>query len=106
MSDYNPKVIHDKFGADILPDSYIIYPVSAGRSAILKAGRVVGFSRKKILVIGYDDWGGSNWARASKPSYLNYPERMVVIPADVIPAKFLAAIDKAATEYYLKEVAK
>jgi hypothetical protein len=87
----------DKFGNTMFVGDYIIYSVAAGRSAILKTGIVVGFSKKKVLVIGHSgQWYSS---ALSKPSFLNYPERMLRLFEHQVPEAIRSKLDKAKKEY-------
>lgn len=78
----------DLFNQPILVGSYLAYPVCVGRSAGIDVCKVLNLGPKTLKVQGvWMSHGRSE--KKSKPSFLNCPERAVVIPESMVPADIL-----------------
>lgn len=78
------ETVVDLFGVPIVPGVYLAYPVCVRRGAGISVGKVIGFTNEKVKLRGVSTAFGRR-ERLSKPSYLNFPERAVVLPEAVVP---------------------
>jgi hypothetical protein len=102
----------DKIGQPIVVGSYIAYGHALGRSAGIRIGRVLvikhsteplfkdGSGRIKdvwrITVIGLDDdwsWCHREPKLCERKGTLQFPERMIVLAPELVPAKFRVLLD-------------
>ncbi|HBD93005.1 MAG TPA: hypothetical protein DC057_02405 [Spirochaetia bacterium] len=89
----------DKCGNNIVSGCYIVYGHNLGRCAGLKFGKVLKvevnedinfYSGKieyyyKISVIGVDDDWNFQEPKLSKKGILQFPERIIVLPFEMLP---------------------
>lgn len=87
------KVLKDILDQEIKEGDFIVYAIRSGNSGDMKIGLVIDVSEKKdeysdrtelkIGVYGYDSY----WKINSRKSYLQYPSRIAVVPANKVPEK-------------------
>lgn len=101
----------DVAGFDLRVGEYVVYTVMLGRSPYLSFGRVIaatpakeeGYRRQpaKLRVVGTEPlWLGLGGvhvghAKAKKPSYIQYHERVLAIAATAVPEKLKPVLDEA-----------
>jgi len=79
-------IIRDKNGTEIKKGDYIIYACSLGRSPGLRYAKVLGFKLGKIKVWAIDgEWNYKKPNLQSKPTYLYYGNRTIVLKKDQLP---------------------
>ena len=111
MKDTHKDAIEDKCGRTILAGQFIAYGHALGRCAGLRIGLVMntemhkpeyGDANPRVTVWGYDDdWSTLKWNKPlSKPSFLYFPERMIVL--DNVPEHIRDALEKAVAGYVPK----
>jgi hypothetical protein len=102
---------HDITGQPISVGSYVVYAASAGRSAVLRMGRVtsLGFSKKRntiylhggrtetgntatLRIKAADKWGDT-WTSHRKETTLHFPDRVKVIDELCVPQAAWVAIE-------------
>lgn len=77
----------DKTGKqEIISGSYIVYGHALGRCAGLKFGKVIKVDEKnRYHVIGVDDDWKYQQPELSKKGILQFEERIIVLPFDMLP---------------------
>lgn len=86
--------ILDKIGKEITVGSYIAYGHSIGNSSGLRIGKVLSTAKRDrgcdIVVIGIDDDHKVFYPIKlnSRPGYLQYPERIIVIPESLLSEEY------------------
>lgn len=92
----------DKFGNDILPESYILYPTRHGSNIYMRIGKVVYIKDDGTDYQGRLRWKlrikttreGYNWRENTETldigneSTLTCLERVVIIPDSIVPEKY------------------
>jgi hypothetical protein len=98
-----PKVL-DKLGQEITVGCYIVYGHQLGRSAMLKVGKVLAIrivpkpefgydSGYRITVVGVEELPWEKVPKLGRKGTLQFPDRCIVIPEGIIPAKYLELLN-------------
>jgi hypothetical protein len=98
------EAITDKIGQPIAAGSIIAYGHALGRCAGIRIGKVLKLSSKpswregeteyRITVQGVDDdWDHKTPALTSRVGTLQFPERIIVLAPEAVPAKFRKLLD-------------
>ena len=85
----------DKSGRSVSVGDLIVYAVSYGRSPGLSYGLVLGITEnKKLKVIGCDtdNFQNEKFRMNSKPSFLMYKDRVLVVDSKQVPQSILVAL--------------
>ena len=85
----------DKSGRSVSVGDLIIYAVSYGRSPGMSYGLVLGITEnKRLKVIGCDTdhWQNEKFRMNSKPGFLMYSDRVLVVETRQVPPSILVAL--------------
>jgi hypothetical protein len=98
-----PKIL-DKLGQEITVGCYIVYGHLLSRSAGLKVGKVLGLRTTKkpefgfdsgyrVTVVGVEELPWEKVPKLGRKGTLQFPDRCIVIPEGIIPAKYLELLN-------------
>lgn len=100
------SVFTDKSGRDVKTGDIIVYGHALGRCAGLRYGKVLGFRPNeshasfeeacavKLQVIGVnDDWSHLESELLERVSYVQFPERVLILERTQVPDRVLRLLD-------------
>lgn len=82
----------DRIGVEIKPGDYVAYAVTTGRSGCLHIGKVIQLVKRpprwheteerekaQVEIVEYYDENAASWHKKVKKTYIEFPERIVVV---------------------------